>query len=217
MCDIKKYSEDLTASIVDSDLSSIPADILEISIDQCINEGFLQDIPVVKAIVGLFKTGRNIKDLLFFNKLIKFLSNLKDVDVDKRRKMVAQIDGSGEYQLKVGEKLLYILDRCEDHEKAGYIARLFKCFINEKINYFYFNIIVDLINNMPTVILHSFLSVDIEAPNKIKREMAELYIRYGLMYSAVHVLHLAEDGKIEEDNGAELTGVAKIVHKLLNG
>ena len=85
------------------------------------------------------------------------------------------------------------------------------------INYFYFNIIVDLINNMPTVILHSFLSVDIEAPNKIKREMAELYIRYGLMYSAVHVLHLAEDGKIEEDNGAELTGVAKIVHKLLNG
>ena len=69
---------------------------------------------------------------------------------------------------------------------------------------------------MPTVILQSFLSVDIEEPNKIKREMAELYIRYGLMYSAIHIQALGSDGKLEEDNGAELTGVAKIVHKLLN-
>lgn len=216
MCNIKQYNEDLTSSIIDSDLSSIPADILEISIDQCINDGFLQDIPIVKTFVGIFKTGKNIQDLLFFNKLIEFLSNLKDVDVDKRRKMVAQIDGSGQYQLKVGEKLLYILDRCEDHEKAGYIARLFKCFINEEINYFYFNIIVDLVNNMPTAILQSFLSIDIDAPHKIKREMAELYIRYGLMYSAIHIQTVGPDGKIEDGNGAELTGVAIIVHKLLN-
>ena len=48
MCNIKQYNEDLTSSIIDSDLSSIPADILEISIDQQIDGNNFEQIITVR-------------------------------------------------------------------------------------------------------------------------------------------------------------------------
>lgn len=215
MCNIKQCSDALTTSLIDSDLSGIPADLLETSIDQYLDEGVLQDIPIVKTFMGLIKTGRNIKDKLFLKKIITFLQNLQDVDVKKRQEMIEEIDGSSQYQLKVGEKLLYILDHCEDYEKASYIAKLFKCFINEQIDYFHFNILVDLINNMPTVILRHFLAVDIDRPQEINREIAQLYIRYGLMHTAMHIIDLGGSEVNEEDNEAEYTDIAKAIYVLL--
>ncbi len=52
-----------------------------------------------------------------------------------REPLVDKINSSGKFRVGVGEKLLFIIDRCEDHEKAQFIARMFAAFICEKISY----------------------------------------------------------------------------------
>ncbi|MBS4068029.1 MAG: hypothetical protein KGZ62_05475, partial [Sulfurimonas sp.] len=49
--------------------------------------------------------------------------------------MIDKIDNSKEFRTRVGEKLLYIIDRCEDHEKTQIVARLFAAFIHDRITY----------------------------------------------------------------------------------
>ena len=49
--------------------------------------------------------------------------------------MIDKIDKSGKFRTKVGEKLLYIIDRCDDHEKSQVIARLFSAFLIDTICY----------------------------------------------------------------------------------
>ncbi|MGC4021836.1 MAG: hypothetical protein QM734_07885 [Cyclobacteriaceae bacterium] len=49
--------------------------------------------------------------------------------------MISEIDESEEFGVKVGEKLLYIIDKCDDHEKARLIAKMFAAYVNEKIKY----------------------------------------------------------------------------------
>ena len=71
--------ESFDETIVDSDLSSIPADLLEQSIDAIMEDGILQSIPIVRTIVGAIKTAGNIQDRLFLNKILSFLFHLKDV------------------------------------------------------------------------------------------------------------------------------------------
>lgn len=151
--------ESFDETIVDSDLSSIPADLLEQSIDAIMEDGILQSIPIVRTIVGAIKTAGNIQDRLFLNKILSFLFHLKDVDPRQRQEMINNIDRSGIYQVRVGQKLLYIIDKCDDHTKSAYVARIFKAFIQRHISYSEFLRTVYAINNISSEDLQAFLQI----------------------------------------------------------
>jgi len=71
------------------------------------------------------KASIGIKEIMFLKKIIYFISELKNISITKRYEMIDKIDTSGEFKTRVGEKLLYIIDKCEDHEKSQLIAILF--------------------------------------------------------------------------------------------
>lgn len=149
--------ESFDETIVDSDLSGIPADLLEKSIDAIMEDGILQSIPIVRTIAGAIKTAGNIQDRLFLNKILSFLFHLKDVDPRQRQEMINDIDRSGIYQVRVGQKLLYIIDKCDDHTKSAYVALIFKAFIQERITYPDFLRTVYTINNISSEDLINFI------------------------------------------------------------
>jgi hypothetical protein len=74
----------------------------------CINFG---------TVIGLGKTAMGIKESLFLKKIIYFISELENISATKRHEMFEKIDNSRKFRTKVGEKLLYIIDKCDDHEK----------------------------------------------------------------------------------------------------
>ena len=125
----------LISALTDPAAEDLGANIAELSLDSLLDEGLLKDIPTIGAIVKLFKIGSTIHDKLFLKKVLMFMKGLKDVSVDKRREMIAKIDDSKDYSSKVGEKLLYIIDSCEDAEKSELMGRLFKAYVEEKITY----------------------------------------------------------------------------------
>jgi len=122
-------------TIKDSNLENLAVNLAEVTIDNLINEGVLRDIPIISTLIGMARTGANIHDKLFLKKIVYFLNNLKDTTIENRKIMIEQIDNSLNYRIKVGEKLLYIIDACNDYENSELAAHLFKAFIDEKITY----------------------------------------------------------------------------------
>jgi hypothetical protein len=110
-------------------------DISEITIDSLLKDGILKDIPIVGTLIHLAKLGTNVRDLLFLKKIISFMNGLKDVSPAERSKMINKIDDSQEYRVKVGEKLLYIIDSCNDYENSENVSMLFKAYLKGKISY----------------------------------------------------------------------------------
>lgn len=153
----KTVLESFDETIVDSDLSNLPSDLLEHTIDSILDEGILQSIPIVRTIAGAIKTAGNIQDKLFLNKILTFLFHLKDVDAYQRQEMINNIDRSERYQVRVGQKLLYIIDKCDDHTKSAYVALIFKAFIQERITYPDFLRTVYTINNISSEDLINFI------------------------------------------------------------
>jgi hypothetical protein len=49
--------------------------------------------------------------------------------------MIDSINSSPESEIHVGEKVLYIVDRCEDHRKAALAGRLFKRMLEGLLDY----------------------------------------------------------------------------------
>ena len=193
-------SESFNKTIIDSDLSNIPGDLLEQSIDSILEEGILEAIPIVRTIKGAIKTASNIQDRLFLNKIVSFLFHLKDVDTNQRQKMISDIDSSKKYKIQVGEKLLYIIDKCDDHTKSSIVSLIFKAYIEEKITYPDFLRTVYTINNISYEDLRSF--VQIPEGHNLNSIDCFYYIQAGL----IKRLTIQEIRKIEGDrqNGYDL-------------
>lgn len=123
------------STLKDSNLEGVAVDFTELTIDSLLNDGGLKDLPIVSILVGLSKFGINIHDKLFLKKILAFLSGVKDISPKERNKMIKDIDESKEYRVKVGEKLLYIIDSCNDFENSEKVARVFRAFVEKRIDY----------------------------------------------------------------------------------
>ncbi|HED36968.1 MAG TPA: hypothetical protein ENI76_01780 [Ignavibacteria bacterium] len=125
MPELNELTSSLDKTLKNSDLHNVSVGLAEVVIDRLIDDGVTKDIPIIGTIVGVGKVALGIREGLFLKKIIYFITELKDIPASKRRKMVDEIDSSLRYRIKVGEKLLYIIEKCEDHEKSKIIARLF--------------------------------------------------------------------------------------------
>jgi hypothetical protein len=135
MTEIKDLSNAFSETIKDTNLKEITVDISEILVDNLLDDGILKDIPIIGTILKLGKFSLNVKEHLFIKKIIYFISELKEIPAKKRNEIISKIDDSTEFRIKIGEKLLYIIDKCEDHIESEYIAKFFKAFLNEKLTY----------------------------------------------------------------------------------
>src|SRR5689334_3520390 len=75
-------SDSLATTIAHSDLPSVAADIMDSLLDS--------HLPIISAVVGLWKTGATVKDTLFLRKLASFLSerDLSSIPQNKREAMM---------------------------------------------------------------------------------------------------------------------------------
>ena len=132
---INKLSNSLNETLADSNLQNVTSDLAETFTDTLLTDGLLKDIPIIGTIIGLTKASISLNERLLIKKLIYFLSELKDINAEKRQPLIDKIETSEKYRVNVGEKLLYIIDKCDDHISARYVAILFSAFLNEKIKY----------------------------------------------------------------------------------
>ncbi len=123
----KAFSNSLT-----SDLSEVGANLADAVIDAA-TEGDLAGIPVVGLILSTVKAGHSISDRLFGAKLSRFLYEAKEVSEADRREAIGRIVSSKEERIRFGDKLLFLLDRLDDDEKAALVGRVFVLLLRETI------------------------------------------------------------------------------------
>ena len=111
-------ADKLETTIRDESLQETAASLAEIGLDTLLDDGILRDIPLIGTLIGIAKSAVNIRDRLFIAKLRQFLNELHDVPHETRDEMIRRINDSPEFEVNVGEKLLYITERCSDHVES---------------------------------------------------------------------------------------------------
>lgn len=170
----------LSKTLIESDLSSIAIDAMEIGVDGLLSKSLIRDIPIIGTLVSLVKTTQSISNYLFLSKIISFLNGLADIPIEKRQEMIKKIDESKKYRNKVGVQLLFILDHCEDNVKAEYISFWFRAFINDEIDYKEFLQGASIINRITVEDFQSFIDNDSELYHE-----DSLYIGVGLLFMSM--------------------------------
>lgn len=183
-------NESLEKSIKSDELSNIASDIGEIILDSTLEDGILKDIPIIGTIINLGKGYMSIQDRIFSRKILSFLLQLKDIPIQKRNQAIQKIEDSKEERIKVGDKLLYLIERSDDHIKSEILGKVFAEYIKENINYDEFKRCSEIINKTYIDDLLWFLNSDYEY---LSMEEASELISAGL-YDMPHSLEVKNEG-----------------------
>ena len=165
------------STLKDANLNGIAIDFTELTIDSILNDGLIKEVPIIGTLVNLSKMGANIHDKLFLKKILSFLNGLKDISAEDRNKIIKEIDDSKKYRVRVGEKILYIIDSCNDFENSERVSIIFRAFVEGKISYDDFLRTANVIQKITNYDLQWFLE---EAKDYMSSEDARGLIGSGL-------------------------------------
>lgn len=138
----------LEAVVRDPSLQDTTAALAEVALDAVMKDGALRDVPLIGSLLGLGRAALTIRDRVFLNKLRYLLIEIKNVPAVKRQEMIDDINRSEQFSIKVGEKLLYIVDRCEDHQSASLVGMLFRAFLEGTLDYSDFLRLTSIVDRM---------------------------------------------------------------------
>ena len=105
-----------------SDLSKLSAELVEVGIDQILEHDLWKDIPVVSSMVSIFRVGMNIKERIFFKKLLIFLNAIKEIPLEDRVDFLSKF--KEEKVKELGEKIIFLIDQLDDLQKSIIIANI---------------------------------------------------------------------------------------------
>lgn len=124
----------LVRSIRESTLASATLDVAEVLGDAALETGIVRDIPVLGVISGMRDASRRIAEELFDRKLLAFLRALHEVPREQRQNMLARLDRESGFEARVGERMVAMLQRLDDGEKAELLGRVFTAYARDQID-----------------------------------------------------------------------------------
>jgi len=183
-------------TLKDTNLKNIVGDYSEVLIDSLIDDELLKEIPIVRTIINSFKFGINIKDRLFLRKIVSFLLPLTDVSEKNRKEIIESIDDSRKYRIRVGEKLLYIIDSCDDYEVAELISIVFRQYLEKNISYEEFLQVSSILKDMNMIDFETFIKSEGNISNDINDVGHLIHTGlYNIYYEPIYVNVADEDDR----------------------
>ena len=120
---------------IGKDLSGIAEDIAEVTLDNIMDDGLGRDLPIVGTVVGLARAAVSVRDRLLLKKILLFLHELGTVPKEERQAFVQKLAEDTQFERRVGERLLMLLDRHDHLDKPRLLARIFGAYIGGAINH----------------------------------------------------------------------------------
>ena len=139
--------------------TDVAKDIAEIALDTALNEGLLRDIPVFSCLVATCKITSSIRERLFLKKIATFLTSLGSVPDETKQAFIKDIDNNPEKQRELGDKLILLLDRMNDFDKARFLAIIFRAHVCGKLDEVEFRYLCDAIDTINLNLLESFANM----------------------------------------------------------
>lgn len=125
----------LVDEMTSENLKGIAADGAEVALDAFLVDGIFKDIPFFGTLYKGSQAALGIKDAIFAKMVFKFLFELKDIPVEKRKEFIEKLENKEGYSQKVGEKLIVIIDKLDDLDKPTILGKLFKSCVEESISF----------------------------------------------------------------------------------
>lgn len=148
---LQYFSDSLVSETLKEELPVVAASSAGVIVDT------VQSNPVsaVTNLASILLSTRNIANMFLLKKLLRFLSGISDMTLDKRVRFSSKyIDGN---ENEFAEKLLIIIEKLDDLSKANILANLFRSLSDETID---INMFMRLSNALANTLIEDLLFLE---------------------------------------------------------
>lgn len=170
---------DIFDSVKSEAIKDLAPELLETSLDMISKSEIVKDIPIFGIGFKTYSLYQNITESFFVKKILRFLFELKGIPSKEREEFIKKLESKKESN-KAGEKILIVLNKLNDIEKAEIVGKLFKNTIRGKLTFEDFNRLIHIIDN-----------TYIEDLKSLKNNLNLNYIDFSIK-SNLHVLGLLD-------------------------
>ena len=141
--------ENLANTIVDYNVDTV-IDLTEIGIDNIFEDSVLKEIPIVKTMYSIAKTGFAIRERHMLKKTLVFLEQLNSNNISNENyiKYKEKLRNKEKAKLKELEHVLIIIDRYVEQNKSRILANLYWNYIDKKIDWDQFQELSIIVDNI---------------------------------------------------------------------
>lgn len=107
-----------------SELVDLGRDFTEVAIDSFLKEGILKEMPIIKTVFALYKTGKSIKEQFTLRKILSFLNGCSNLSQEEAEEFIRSFENK-EKANEFGMQLLLFIDNSDSLEKANLIGKLY--------------------------------------------------------------------------------------------
>lgn len=100
MTEDTKLGSALVSALKSDEIIELGKEYAELGIDSLIESNILESIPFVSTVVGLYKTVSSVKDQLFTEKVIRFLTHFSDLSDAERINMTERLNEDDKFSGK---------------------------------------------------------------------------------------------------------------------
>ena len=177
-------------TLLDPTLSGACLEIGELGIDSLLSDGVFQGIPIVNILVGIGKTAQNIHDRNLLKQTIKFINTFNDGSIppDKLEKKRKQLSDNPTYAEEELGRVLILLNANVDLSKSELLAKFYKAYVAEKIDWITFCECSDIISRIfisDLNLLQDIFHQKVTDTTQCKHYQAERLIPLGLLDSSM--------------------------------
>lgn len=147
---------------------NVVKDLGEVALDSALDEGTLQELPIIGWAFGGVRVVRQLRDRLFLKKLACFLTPISRVTPEARREFMGRIGTDPKLKRRVGDGLVLLIDRHEHFEKSEVLGLVFAAFVSGRIGYGLFQKAATVVDRAST---QDFEHLSCQAQGKV--EMTE--------------------------------------------
>lgn len=177
-------------TLLDPTLSDACLEIGELGIDSLLDTGTFQGIPIVGMLVGLGKTAQNIHDRNLLKQTVKFINTFNDGSIPREtlEKKRAQLAVDSKFAEEELGRVLILLNANIDLSKSELLAKFYKAYVSEEIDWPTFYECSDIISRMfvsDLALLKDIAEHKVTDTTQCKHYQAERLIPLGLLDSSM--------------------------------
>jgi hypothetical protein len=137
------------------ELNDVAAEVAQAAITIITAESVLEQIPIAKIGLAVWKTVSSIRDQLLMKKLEIFLRNLASIAAEDRRSMIQRLNDDPDFKEDVGDHIVELIDRIDGQRKPGMIGAVFAAFAHGEINVKMLRRLNSAIERLQSIEIHS--------------------------------------------------------------
>jgi hypothetical protein len=125
-------------------------DYAELALDNFLDNDAVKEIPIVKTLVGAIKGGIKIKEIFFAKKLLSFLKQFHDGNIDEKQlnEFKEKYESDTSYRNAIIEQIIIYNERFVDVKKSVIHANLFKAHVLKLIDWKDFLTLSAMLDNL---------------------------------------------------------------------